>query len=150
MIASEQPCFSWKTDMVLGFQALRFTKSRVQIKSPVPLVDFPMGTGSSRRKTLLQPGYLMYSTLALLRISAECATRLRGTAGSHSHLVPFNLKLASSLTWPWVQILIVPLVNIPIPTKIDSNGWCTYPPNWTIGFDPQPHLYQHLVCGHTS
>ena len=29
--------------------------------------------------------------------------------------------------WPWVKIQIVPLVNIPIPTKIDQNGWCTYP-----------------------
>ena len=26
--------------------------------------------------------------------------------------------------WVWVKI---PSVNIPIPTKIDHNGWCTYP-----------------------
>ena len=29
--------------------------------------------------------------------------------------------------WPWVKIQIIPPVNIPIPTEIDQNGWCTYP-----------------------
>ena len=29
--------------------------------------------------------------------------------------------------WPWVKIQIVPPVNIPTPTKIDSTWWCSYP-----------------------
>ena len=32
----------------------------------------------------------------------------------------------------------VPPVNIPIPTKIDQNGWCKRRQNGTIGFDQQP------------
>ena len=31
------------------------------------------------------------------------------------------------LKWPWVKSQIVPPVNITIPTKLDQDGWCTYP-----------------------
>ena len=29
--------------------------------------------------------------------------------------------------WPWGKIQVVPPVNIPIPTKMDQKGWCSYP-----------------------
>ena len=32
-----------------------------------------------------------------------------------------DMSLGYVATWPWVKILH------PIPTKIDKNGWCTYP-----------------------
>ena len=46
---------------------------------------------------------------------------------------PRALRVNASM-WPWVKIpyppVNIPIPHIPIPTKIDSNGWCTYPQKW--------------------
>ena len=38
-----------------------------------------------------------------------------------------DAKTSPWVMWPWVKSKSYPQVNIRTPTKIDSNGWCTYP-----------------------
>ena len=38
-----------------------------------------------------------------------------------------ELSTRNKQMWPWVKIQIVFPGNIPIPTKLDSNGWCPHP-----------------------
>ena len=64
-----------------------------------------------------------------------CRPMLRQARAGAQASVPMRLAprparcrdQANFRNWPWVKIQIVPAVNIPIQTKIDKNGWCTYP-----------------------
>ena len=67
-------------------------------------------------------------------------------------LLPGNVQRQTPRDWNTTELVlpsginkamgqnIVPPMNIPIPTKIDSNGWCTYPKmGYQNGFDNHSH-----------
>ena len=53
---------------------------------------------------------------------------INGNHNLQGNVQVYNVRIP---VWPWVKSRT--------PTKMDKNGWCTYPKNGTIGFDPQPY-----------